>query len=75
MATRSHYLSRFANQADAISFEHQALNIGREYLPPCAIAVLDRAEPSEAYWDWLCEAEAEASQEWADEQAYQATLK
>jgi len=34
--------------------EHSILNIGREYLPAFAIAVLDKtAEPTAEYYDWL----------------------
>lgn len=38
---------------DAIEFANQALSIGREFLPPAAIVVLEGGEGSEEYWTWL----------------------
>lgn len=44
-----------ARGTDGAQFENQALSIGREFLPACAIAVLDgdHAQPSGEYWAWL----------------------
>lgn len=33
--------------------ESAILSIGREFLPPCAIAVLDGGEPTAEYWQWM----------------------
>jgi hypothetical protein len=72
MTTREDFTGRFQG-TDAIAFENQALSIGREFLPPCALAVLDGAEGTSEYWDWLCEQETDAAEEWAREQAFQAS--
>ena len=53
--TRKDYLSRFATLAQAMDFEHGVLTSGREFLPPCALDVLDQreGEPPSEYWDFL----------------------
>lgn len=43
----------FPTRDDAKQFEDQALSAGREYLPPCAVAVLDGGTPTVEYWAWL----------------------
>lgn len=53
MSTREQFLARFKSTSDAIEFETATLSIGRELLPPCARAVLDRQEPTPDYWDFL----------------------
>ena len=49
---RQQFYARFPG-TDGIAFENAALSIGREFLPPCAIAVLDGEEGGAEYWDWL----------------------
>ena len=55
--------------SDAISEEQAILNIGREFLPPCAIVVLDGGEPTDEYWEFLAsqtrQAQAEHDAEYA----------
>lgn len=41
--------------ADPVNEERRILSIGREFLPPCAIVVLDGGEATAEYWEWLCE--------------------
>jgi hypothetical protein len=63
---RETYLARFGSRVEAVRFEEQVLGIGSEFLPPCAVAVRDGAEPSAEYWRWLigqhAAVEAEAPQ-------------
>lgn len=47
------YIALFPTKSAAIAFEQRVLGIGREFLPPAALAVLDGAEPTEAYWHFL----------------------
>jgi hypothetical protein len=49
---RQQFCARFSG-TDGIAFENAALSIGREFLPPCAVAVLDGGEGGAEYWDWL----------------------
>lgn len=51
---KSDYLALFGNKDAAIEYEDTALSIGNEYLPECAQAVRDGAEPTPEYWQWLC---------------------
>ena len=46
-----------------IAEEHAILNAGREFLPACALAVLDGAEPTADYWAFLLAQTAEAQAE------------
>jgi hypothetical protein len=40
----------------AVAEETAILRIGREFLPPCALAVLDKSGPATGeYWEWLTE--------------------
>lgn len=66
--------------SDPIVEENAALNIGREFLPAHALAVLDKTgEPTIEYWEWLTEsvetAQAEhdreiaAGHEWSEVQS------
>lgn len=49
---------------DPIVEENAMLNVGREYLPAHAVAVLDKtAEPTAEYWDWLREGTEQAQTE------------
>ena len=54
---RAQYLARFETLSDAMEFESQCLGIGREFLPECAIRVLECAEgyscDSPEYYVWL----------------------
>lgn len=67
-ATRESFIEAAGGQAEAIAAENAALSIGREFLPPFALAVLDKeSEGSPEYWAWLIESveqqEAEAEAE------------
>lgn len=43
-----------AHGTNGTEFENAALSIGREFLPACALAVLDDdGQPSSDYWAWL----------------------
>lgn len=50
---RTDFLSLFPNASAAVEFENQVLSIGRDLLPPAAVAVLDGAEPTADYWAFL----------------------
>ncbi len=65
IVTREQYIEMFASLHEAIEFENGALNVGREFLPDFAIAVLDRTDtdPPAAYWAWLAEQVQEMRQE------------
>lgn len=43
----------FSSVFEAGEFESSVLSIGREFLPACALAVLDGAEATEEYWKFL----------------------
>ena len=47
--------------SDAVSEEQAILSVGREFLPPCALAMLDDGTESAAYYEWLTE-QVEAAQ-------------
>lgn len=51
--TRQEYIDAAGGLAAAIAFENATLSIGREHLPPCALAVLDGGEGTPEYWAWL----------------------
>ena len=36
-------------------WENQVLSVGRSFLPPCAIAVLDGNDATPEYWDFIAE--------------------
>ncbi len=42
-------------KVDLLDAEQTILSIGREFLPPSALAVLDGAEATPEYWDFLAE--------------------
>ncbi len=52
---RTRFESCFQSASERMSFESDALSIGREFLPECARAVLDGGEATEAYYEWLLE--------------------
>ena len=53
MSAREEFLAHFKSTADAMDFETAALSIGREFLPPCAHAAMDRQEPTPDYWAFM----------------------
>jgi hypothetical protein len=64
--------------SDSISEENAILSVGREFLPPCAIAVLDNRNASSVeYYEWLSsqtmaaqdqhDRDVDAGHEWHDE--------
>lgn len=64
------YQSHFPGNAFAAGeFEQSVLSAGREFLPPCAIAVLDGAEGTPEYWVWLTEQAIECERDAAIEAA------
>ncbi len=52
---------------EKIEFEESVLSIGRGFLPPCAIAVLDGDSPSDQYWRFLAHQWELSAQDVADE--------
>lgn len=49
---------------DPVTEENAVLSIGREFLPPCALAVLDdRDAATVEYYEWLCEQTRDAQAE------------
>jgi len=54
-AAKARYLNRFATPYDAKDFEDSVLSIGRELLPACALAVLDKEDGSGGadYYEFL----------------------
>lgn len=55
ITTREEWIEAAGGTSEAIRAENAALSIGRELLPPCALAVLadNGAEPAPEYWAWL----------------------
>lgn len=51
--TEAAFQELFSSPVDAMEFQNQVLSIGREYLPPCALAVLDGQDGTDEYWTWL----------------------
>lgn len=67
VAAREAYAARFDSISDAIEFENFVLGIGREFLPACALAVIDERADVDApsaetveYYEWLLEQAKEA---------------
>ena len=52
--TRENFVSKFDSLTEAVEYEHATLNSGREFLPACAVTVLDGGEPTPEYWAWIC---------------------
>jgi hypothetical protein len=48
---------------DPIAEEDAILSVGREFLPACALAVLDGSEPTEEYWAFMIAQTTEAHEE------------
>lgn len=59
---RVNFRSLFGSDSAAWEFESAVLSIGREFLPRCALRVLDCGEASEEYWAWLCDQVARAEE-------------
>lgn len=54
MVTREEWISAAGGLSKAVETENQILSIGREYLPACAIEVLNGAADGESdYWAFL----------------------
>lgn len=51
--SRETYQARFATIAPAVEFEERVLSVGAEFLPPCAVEVLNGADGTPQYWAWL----------------------
>jgi len=51
--TVADYRACFETLSEAVDFENQVLSIGREFLPECAIDVLDNDLVTAEYWDFL----------------------
>jgi hypothetical protein len=49
--------------SDPIAEEQAILSIAREFLPACALAVIDGAEPTEDYWAFLISQTEQAQEE------------
>lgn len=49
--------------SDEVAEENAILSVGREFLPPCAIAVLDGADGTAEYFEWLHAQTHEAQQQ------------
>jgi hypothetical protein len=47
------YINLFSSIFEAGEFESSVLSIGRQFLPPCALAVLDGGQDTEEYWEFL----------------------
>ena len=60
---RPEYATYCAEIGTTVEAEQTALlSIGREFLPPVALAVLDGAEPTDDFWSW-CRSQTEAAQD------------
>jgi hypothetical protein len=47
------YFAAFPTQRNSLEFQEYVLQAGEEFLPYCALAVLDGEEPTSEYWDFL----------------------
>lgn len=63
MSTREAYQDRFDSLGEAIEFENRALSIGEEFMPACALAVLNGGEDTPEYLAWLTASVDEADRE------------
>lgn len=70
ITTLDEFLALFPSAAEASRFEDQVLSAGREYLPACALAVLEdnSVDPAPEYWAFLASQAALMSEEWAEHQ-------
>ena len=59
--TREDYVNLFSSAFKAGEFEQSVLGIGEEFLPECAITVLNDGEPSTEYWAFLANQLEESS--------------
>ena len=69
ISTRTEYLELFPSVSEAISYEETCLSIGLEFLPPCAVAVIDGEDPTAEYWSWLAVSLEQQEHEFASSQA------
>ena len=53
--TREQWIVLCGSKGTAVDYEEGVLQAGREFLPSVARAVLDGAEPSPAYWQFLAD--------------------
>jgi hypothetical protein len=52
---KQRYFALFRSRFDAGEYEQRVLAIGREFLPECALAVLDGGDATDEYWRFLAE--------------------
>lgn len=52
-SNRERWIEAAGGPAKAVETENTLLAIGRDFLPPCAVAVREGEEPTEEYWAWL----------------------
>jgi len=50
---RTDYIACFSSLKDAVEFEETILQCAREFLPACALVVINGDEPTEEYWAFL----------------------
>ena len=63
MMTRENFIEAVGSVGAAIAFENQVLQIGREFLPECALQVVDGDEGDDRYWSFLIDMWNSMSQE------------
>ena len=63
ISTREQWIEAAGGLKQAVEYESRTLNIGREFLPACALAVLDGGEGSPEYWAWLADSFTETTSE------------
>lgn len=61
--TAEDYITSVGNRQTALELESQYLSIGRKFLPPCALVVLDGGEATSEYWEWLISQQAKAARD------------
>lgn len=61
ITTREQYVALVGGESAAIEQENAALSVGREFLPPLVLAVVDGEPPEPYYWNWLAEQFLEGS--------------
>lgn len=52
-SAKAKYFDLAGSTTAAVEFEESVLQSGREFLPACALAVLDGEQPTDEYWDFL----------------------
>lgn len=61
MSNEERFDSMFPSWHEAFHFAESVLQCGQEFLPACAIAVLEGDEPTEAYYEFMIQQAQEAS--------------